>query len=55
MVDNFVDNVVSATNLANNLIMVNMESIQRLTDTNSEYLRFGVENAKAISSSIREP
>jgi hypothetical protein len=37
MVDNFVDNVVSGTNLANNLIMVNMESIQRLTDTNREY------------------
>jgi hypothetical protein len=55
MVDNFVDNVVSATNLANNLVMVNMESIQRLTDTNSEYLRLRVENAKAISKSIKEP
>ena len=33
MVDNFVDNTVSATNLANNLAMVNMESIQRLTDS----------------------
>ena len=32
-VDNFVDYVVSATNLANNLVMVNMESIQRLTDS----------------------
>ena len=55
MVDNFVDNVVSATNLANNLIMVNMESIQRLADSTREYWRVGVENAKAISSSIREP
>ena len=38
MVDNFVDNVVSVTNLANNLVMVNMESIQRLTDSSREYL-----------------
>jgi len=55
MVDNFVDNVVSATNLANNLVMVNMESIQRLTDSSREYWRVGVENAKVISKSIREP
>ena len=54
-VDNFVDYVVSATNLANNLVMVNMESIQRLTDSTREYWRVGVENAKAISRSIREP
>ena len=55
MVDNFVENVVSATNLANNLVMVNMESIQRLTDSSREYWRVGVENTKAISKSIREP
>ena len=55
MVDNFVDNVVSATNLTNNLVMVNMESIQRLTDSSRDYWRVGVENAKAISKSIREP
>jgi hypothetical protein len=55
MVDNFVDNVVSATNLANNLIMVNMESIQRLTDSSGEFFRIGVENTKAISKSISEP
>src|SRR6478736_6079696 len=55
MVDNFVDNVVSATNLANNLVMVNMESIQRLTDSSRDYWRVGVENTKAISRSIREP
>jgi hypothetical protein len=54
-VDNFVDNVISATNLANNLAIVNMESIQRLADSTREYWRVGVENAKAISSSIREP
>ena len=36
LIDNFVDNVVSATNLANNLVMVNMESIQRFTDSSRE-------------------
>ena len=55
MVDNFVDNVVSTTNLANNLVMVNMESIQRLTDSSREYWRVGVENAKAISRSLSQP
>jgi hypothetical protein len=55
MVDNFVDNVISATNLANNLAIVNMESIQRLADGTREFWRVGVENAKAISSSMREP
>ena len=32
MVDNFVDNVISATNLANSLVIFNIESIQRLAD-----------------------
>ena len=53
MVDNFVDNAISATNLANNLAIVNMESIQRLTDSPREYWKVGVENAKTISNSIR--
>src|SRR6476659_10437004 len=53
MVDNFVDNVVSATNLANNLVMVNMESIQRITDSSRDYWRVGVENTKAINNSLR--
>ena len=54
-VDNFVDNVVSATNLANNLVMVNMESIQRLADSTREYWRVGVESARTISKSLAEP
>jgi len=54
MVDNFVDNAVSATNLANNLVMINTESIQRLADSNREYWRVGVENTKAINNSLRE-
>src|SRR6476469_3731178 len=50
MVDNFVDNAVSATNLANNLVIINTESIQRLTDSNRDYWRVGVENTKAINN-----
>lgn len=53
MLDNFVNNAISATNLANNLAIVNMESIQRLADSTREYWRVGVENAKTISNSIR--
>jgi hypothetical protein len=55
MVDSYVDNVISATNLVNSLVVFNMESIQRLADSTKEYWRVGVENAKAISRSIREP
>ena len=54
MVDNYVDNVISATNLVNSLVIFNMENIQRLTDSTKEYWRIGVENAKAINNSIRE-
>jgi hypothetical protein len=54
MVDGYVDNVISATNLVNSLVVFNMESIQRLADSTKEYWRVGVENAKAISKSLRE-
>jgi len=54
MVDSYVDNVISATNLVNSLVVFNMESIQRLADSTKEYWRVGVENAKAISKSLRE-
>ncbi len=53
-VDNFVDNAISATNLANNLVMVSMEGIQHLTDTNREFWRVGVENARTINKSLAE-
>ena len=36
MIDCFVDNAVAVTNLANNLAMVNMETIQVVADTNGE-------------------
>ncbi len=55
MIDNFVDNTVSATNLANNFAMVNLESIQRLTDANREFWRIGVENARTINNSLASP
>ena len=55
MVDSYVENVISATNLVNSLVVFNMESIQRLADSTKEYWRVGVENAKAINNSIREP
>jgi hypothetical protein len=54
MVDSFVDNVISATNLVNSLVVFNMESIQRLADSTKEYWRLGVENAKSINNSIKE-
>ena len=54
IVDNFVDNAVSVTNLANDLTMVNLESVQKLTATNREYWRVGVENAKTLSKSLVE-
>ena len=54
MVDSYVDNVISATNLVNSLVIFNMESIQRLADSTKEYWRVGVENAKAISRSLKE-
>ena len=55
MVDSYVENVISATNLVNSLVVFNMESIQRLADSTKEYWRVGVENAKAINNSIKEP
>ena len=54
MVDNFVDNAISATNLANNLVMVSMEGIQHLADANREFWRVGVENARTINKSLAE-
>ncbi|MGC2427320.1 MAG: hypothetical protein WA421_09805 [Nitrososphaeraceae archaeon] len=54
MVDSYVDNVISTTNLMNSLVIFNMENIQRLADSTKEYWRVGIENAKAISKSIKE-
>ena len=54
IVDNFVDNAVSATNLANNMTMINMETVQHISDTNREILKVGVQNAKRLGKSLVE-
>jgi hypothetical protein len=54
VIDNFVDTAISATNLANNLAMVNMETIQHLTDGSRAFWRTGVENARTISESLAQ-
>ena len=54
MIDSFVDNTVSATNLANNLAMVNMETIQQLTDGSRAFWRTEVENARTMSESLSQ-
>ena len=54
IVDNFVDNAISATNLANNLAMVNMETIQQLTDGSRAFWRTGVENVRTMSESLSQ-
>ncbi len=53
-VDNFVDNTVAATNLANTLAMVNMESIQQIADTNKEYCRLGLKSVRNIKDSLTQ-
>jgi hypothetical protein len=50
IVDNFVDNAVSATNLANDLTMVNLENVQNLTATNREYWSGERKNTKQVFS-----
>jgi hypothetical protein len=51
-VDNFVDNTVAAANLANTMAVVNMETIQRIADTNSEYCRLGLNSMRNIKDSL---
>lgn len=53
MVDNFVDNALAATNLANNLAVVNMESIQQMS-TNREYCRLGVDTVRSLKESLAQ-
>ena len=54
IVDNFVDNAVSATNLANDMAMINMENVQNLVHTGREYFKVGVQTAKSLSKSLIE-
>ena len=51
-VDNFVQNGLAATNLMNNLAMINFESIQSTLDTNREYCKVGVNNARRLTQTL---
>ena len=53
-VDNFVDNTVAATDLANTFSVINMESIQQLADTNREYCRLGLNSMRNIKNSLTQ-
>jgi hypothetical protein len=52
--DNFVDNTVAATNLANSLAVVNLESIQNLSDTSRECCRVGLNSVRSMKESLSE-
>lgn len=54
IVDNFVDNAVSATNLANDMAMINMENVQNLAHTSREYFKVRVQTAKSLTKSLAE-
>jgi hypothetical protein len=52
LVDNFVQNGLDATNLMNNLAMINFESIQSTLDTNREYYKLGIDNARRVTQTL---
>jgi hypothetical protein len=52
LTDNFIQNAVAATNLTNNLAMINFETIQTAVDTNREYCKVGVENARRLTHTL---
>jgi hypothetical protein len=54
LLDNFVDNTVAATNLANSLAVVNLESIQKLSDTSREYWRLTLNSVRDIKQSMTD-
>jgi hypothetical protein len=54
LVDNFVENTVAATNLANTLAVVNMESLQQISDTSREYCRLGLDYVRNIKESLTQ-
>jgi hypothetical protein len=54
LVDNFVANTVAATNLANTLAVVNMESIRQTSDTNRENCRLGVNSLRRTKESLTQ-
>ena len=50
--DKFVQNGLDATNLMNNLAMINFESIQSTLDTNREYYKVGIDNARRVTQTL---
>lgn len=52
MVNNFVDHTVAVTNLTNNIALVNIESIQQLTDNVRKYYNIGVCSVKTIKENL---
>jgi uncharacterized coiled-coil protein SlyX len=55
MVDNFVDNALTSTSLANNLVLANMESIQQIADNTREYCKLGVDTVKTFREALTQP
>ena len=58
MVSSFANNMIAATNLANNIIFANMEafktSIQQAKDNTKEFSRLGVNTAKTFEQTSNE-
>lgn len=52
LVDDYVANTVAATNLVNTLAVVNMESIQQMSDINRENCRLGVNSVRRTKESL---
>ncbi|MEP6576456.1 MAG: hypothetical protein ABJB85_08525 [Nitrososphaerota archaeon] len=55
MVDNFVDNALASTNLANNLVLANMESIQQIADNTRKYCELGVNTVNTFREELTQP
>ena len=54
MVDNFVDNALASTSLANNLVSANMDSIQQIADNTREYCKLGVDTVKTLRETLKQ-
>jgi hypothetical protein len=55
MVDNFVDNAISTTNLVNNMFLTNMETIQLMMDTTRDYFKLGTDTVKSFKDTLTNP
>ena len=55
MVDSYVENVISATNLVNSLVVFNMESIQRLADSTKGIGGLELRMQRQLTIPLKEP